>query len=102
MRLYRKRRRQGLRYVRIPLHVMEIEDLIRMWLLTEDQRYDAEAIQAAALNLVHQAPDDARAIWLPTRTRLQVRHRRPVARAAVRHNAGGNANGGVNRVGAGR
>ena len=24
---------------------------------------------------------------------------RPVARAAVRHNAGGNANGGVNRVG---
>ena len=27
---------------------------------------------------------------------------RPVARAAVRHNVGGNANGGVNRVGAGR
>ncbi|MBR1174666.1 hypothetical protein JQ617_11925 [Bradyrhizobium sp. KB893862 SZCCT0404] len=27
---------------------------------------------------------------------------RPVARAAVRHNAGGNANGGVNRIGAGR
>ena len=27
---------------------------------------------------------------------------RPVARAAVRHNAGGNANGGINRVGAGR
>lgn len=27
---------------------------------------------------------------------------RPVARAAVRHNAGGNANGGVNRVGRGR
>ena len=27
---------------------------------------------------------------------------RPVARAAVRHNAGGNANGGVNRVGARR
>ena len=27
---------------------------------------------------------------------------RPVARAEVRHNAGGNANGGVNRVGAGR
>ena len=24
---------------------------------------------------------------------------RPVARAAIRHNAGGNANGGVNRVG---
>ena len=27
---------------------------------------------------------------------------RPVARAAVRHNAGGNMNGGVNRVGARR
>ncbi|MGM4877994.1 hypothetical protein AB7645_43105 [Bradyrhizobium sp. 956_D2_N1_5] len=27
---------------------------------------------------------------------------RPVARAAVRHNAGGNANGGIDRVGAGR
>ena len=27
---------------------------------------------------------------------------RPVAHAAVRHNAGGNANGGVNRVGARR
>ena len=28
-----------------------------------------------------------------------VLHPRPVARAAVRHNAGGNLNGGVNRVG---
>jgi len=28
-----------------------------------------------------------------------VLHPRPVARAAVRHNAGGNMNGGVNRVG---
>lgn len=27
---------------------------------------------------------------------------RPVARAAVRHNVGGNANGGINRVGPGR
>lgn len=31
-----------------------------------------------------------------------VLHPRPVARAAVRHNVGGNANGGVNRVGARR
>lgn len=28
-----------------------------------------------------------------------VLHPRPVARAAVRHNIGGNANGGINRVG---
>jgi hypothetical protein len=33
MRLYRKRRRQGMRYVRIPLHVTEIDTLIRMGLL---------------------------------------------------------------------
>jgi hypothetical protein len=45
MRLYRKRRRQGLRYIRIPLCVTEIDDLIRMGLLSEDQRYDAEAVQ---------------------------------------------------------
>jgi len=29
---------------------------------------DTEAVQAVALNLVHQALDEARAIWLPTRT----------------------------------
>ena len=29
MRLYRERRQQGLRYVRIQLHVTEIDDLIR-------------------------------------------------------------------------
>jgi hypothetical protein len=46
MRLYRKRRRQGLRYVRIPLHVTEIDDLIRMGLLEEAGRRDAEALQA--------------------------------------------------------
>jgi hypothetical protein len=31
-----------------------------------------------------------------------VLHPRPVARAAVRQNVGSNANGGVNRIGAGR
>jgi hypothetical protein len=31
-----------------------------------------------------------------------VLHPRPVARAAVRHNVGGNANGGINRLGPGR
>jgi hypothetical protein len=56
---------KGLRYVRIPLHVSEIEELIRMGLLVEDQRYDAEALQAVALNLVRQALDEARDILLP-------------------------------------
>jgi hypothetical protein len=36
-----------------------------------------------------------RQLWLAA----EYLHPRPVARAAVRHNAGGNLNGGVNRVG---
>ena len=36
MRRYRKRRRQRLRYIPIPLHVTEIDALIRMRLLKED------------------------------------------------------------------
>ena len=36
MRRYRKQRRQGLRYVRIQLHVTDIDALIRMRLLKED------------------------------------------------------------------
>jgi hypothetical protein len=57
-RLYRKRRRQGLRYVRIPLHVTDIDGLIRMRLLKEDQRQDAEALQTAVLTLVYRALED--------------------------------------------
>jgi hypothetical protein len=38
MRLYRQRRRQGLQYVRIPLHVREIDEFIRLGLLKEEQR----------------------------------------------------------------
>jgi hypothetical protein len=59
MRLYRRRRRQGLQYIRIPLHVTEIDTLIRMRLLTEEQRQDAEALQAAILSIVYEALDDA-------------------------------------------
>ena|SRR5437870_2235562 len=58
MRLYRKRRREGMRLVRIPLHVTEIDDLIRMGRLNEDQRHDAEALQAAVLGLVQMALDE--------------------------------------------
>ena len=39
-------------------------------------------------------------VWKRARRKADVEA--AVARAAVRHNAGGNANGGVNRVGAGR
>jgi hypothetical protein len=33
MRLHRKRRREGMQYVQIPLHKSEVEDLIRLGLL---------------------------------------------------------------------
>jgi hypothetical protein len=54
MRSYRKRRRQGLQYVRISLHVTEIEDLIRKGLLKQDQRHDPEALQTAVMGLIYQ------------------------------------------------
>jgi len=53
MRLYRKRRRDGMQYVRIRLHVRDIDDLIRIGLLKEEQRHDAEALQNAVLSLVY-------------------------------------------------
>jgi hypothetical protein len=59
MRLYRKRRRQGEQYVRIPLHVTEIDALIHMGLLTEERRRDDEALRTAILSIVYKALDDA-------------------------------------------
>ncbi|HVI66739.1 MAG TPA: hypothetical protein VM910_29810 [Bradyrhizobium sp.] len=55
MRLYRKRRRNGMQYVRIPLHVTDIDDLIRTGRLKEEQRHDAGALQTAVLDLVYRA-----------------------------------------------
>jgi hypothetical protein len=59
MRLYRRRRRQRLQYIRISLHVTEIDTLIRMRLLTQEQRQDDEALRAAILELVYRALDAA-------------------------------------------
>ena len=59
MRSYRKRRRQGLRYVRIALHVTDIDALIRMRLLKEKQREDPEALQTAVLGVVYRACENA-------------------------------------------
>jgi hypothetical protein len=59
MRLYRKRRREGMQYVPIPLHVTEIDDLIRRRLLKEEQRRDVEALQAAVLGLVYRECEKA-------------------------------------------
>jgi hypothetical protein len=59
MRLYRKRRRQGLQCIRIELHVTDVDSLIRMGLLKEQQRQDPEAVQAAVTGLVYRALEDA-------------------------------------------
>jgi hypothetical protein len=59
MRLYRKRRREGMRYVRIPLHVSEIDALIRLGLLPKERREDAEGLQAAVLGVIYRALEDA-------------------------------------------
>jgi hypothetical protein len=48
-----------MRYVRISLHVTEIEDLIRLGHLPEERREDAEALQTAVLTLLYRALDDA-------------------------------------------
>lgn len=58
MRLYRERRRQRLRYIPIPLHATDIDGLIRIRLLTEDQRQDIDALRAAVLTLVYRATED--------------------------------------------
>ena len=55
MRLYRKRCREGIRLVRIPLRVTDIDSLIQVGRLGEDQRHDAEAIGAAVLGLFEMA-----------------------------------------------
>ena len=57
MRLHRKRRRQGLRYIRILLHVTDIDALIHMGLLKDDQRNDADVLQAAVLTLVYRVTE---------------------------------------------
>jgi hypothetical protein len=54
----RRYRRLGLRYVRIPLHVTDIDSLIRMRLLKEDERQDVEALQTAVLGLLYRAQED--------------------------------------------
>jgi hypothetical protein len=61
MRRYRQRRRQGMQYVRIPLHISEIDALIHhsqigRW-KEDDPRTDAEVVQAAVLGFVYRELD---------------------------------------------
>jgi hypothetical protein len=64
MRRYRRRRREGYRYVRIPLHATEIDDLIEMGRLNEEQRQGGEAVKSAVLGLIHYALDEIRGSFL--------------------------------------
>ena len=59
MRLYRRRRRQDFNTVRIELHATEIDTLVRMRLLTQEQRQDHQALQTAILGIVYGALEDA-------------------------------------------
>jgi hypothetical protein len=47
MRHYRKRRRNGLRSVRVLLHATEIDSLIHQGLLKQERRDDGDAIENA-------------------------------------------------------
>jgi len=58
MRLYRKRRRQGLQYVRVELHATDIDDLIRLGLLKGDQRENPELLQSAVQGLIYRSLED--------------------------------------------
>jgi hypothetical protein len=55
MRLYRKRRRQGLRYVRILLRVTTIDDFVRAGLLDRQHRDNPQALQAVVTRVLRQA-----------------------------------------------
>ena len=59
MRLYRKRRRQGLRSVRILLPVTDIDYFIRV-VLTERQRQRPDALETELAGLIRQIVDEAR------------------------------------------
>jgi hypothetical protein len=60
MRLYRQRRRQGIRMLRIPLDVRNVDDLVQLGLLKQDKRQDEEALRAVVLVLLQQALEEAR------------------------------------------
>jgi hypothetical protein len=47
MRLYRKRRREDMQYVRVLLSAPDIDSLVRMGLLKQERRRDPEALQDA-------------------------------------------------------
>src|SRR5665811_1688041 len=59
MRLHRKRRRRGLRTIRILLHVSEIEALVRKGYLQADHGGDRNTLASAVCVLMSDALDDS-------------------------------------------
>ena len=59
MRLHRKRQRDGMQYVRIQLHVSDIDSLVRIGALKEEQRRDPEWLQTAILTVLYRAQEDS-------------------------------------------
>jgi hypothetical protein len=55
MRLYRERRRHGVRLIRIPLYGTTINELINFGLLKPDEREDEVALRGAVLVLLREA-----------------------------------------------
>ena len=55
MRLYRKRRREGMRYVSIPLHVTEVDALIRIGRLKENSADRLPKCFGCGLSLLYRA-----------------------------------------------
>jgi hypothetical protein len=55
MRRYRKRRRRGIRCVRVQIHVTEIDALIRKKYLDQQSRDDLKAVEYAIRTVVFDA-----------------------------------------------
>jgi hypothetical protein len=65
MRWYRKRKREavklprsGIHYVQVPLHVTEVDTLVRMGWLKEEDRHDPQWLQGAVMSIVYQVLED--------------------------------------------
>ena len=68
MRLSRQRRRQGIQYARIPLHVTEIDELVLLELLNEEHRQNPAALGEVVVKLFRRMMDELRDTppWLRT------------------------------------
>jgi hypothetical protein len=63
MRLYRRRRRHGIRIVRVPLRVTDIDSLIQAGRLGVHERDDAKAIGKAVSRLFRMALEEVATAW---------------------------------------